>query len=198
MFIFICNLYFSYTKPIVKDGIEDMFNNPEVALNKNQPHLTVPRQVIKLKEITQRILSAVNGADSNRIDLEETSGDGSGSGVGSGSGQGSGSGVMPVTVQPTTMQATTDMDNNVETRPTPPRFFETSTMGNMIPDNDDTHDVNDPQNTAHSDDTYLPPKDPPVVQISRGRGGATSLTDSCNVCLLLFAMFLSLSLFLSK
>ena len=187
-----------------------MFNNPEVALNKNQPHLTVPRQVIKLKEITQRILSAVNGADSNRIDLEETSGEGSGSGVGSGSGDGSGSGSgRPVTFQPTTMPSTTEFDNNVEeARTTPRRVFETSTMGNNIPAADNTHNGNDIQKTDDTDDTNNTDNtnntddtqenndtNNPQLQKSRHPNSANSLTESFTVCLLLLTISM---LFISK
>ena len=173
-----------------------MFNNPEVALNKYQPHLTVPRQVIKLKEITQRILSAVNGADSNRIDLEEASGEGSGSGVGSGSGDGSGSG-RPATFQPTTMQPTTEFDNNVEeARTTPHGVYETSTMGNNIPDADNTHNGNDVQNTQNTGDTEENnDTNNPQLQKSHGYNSASSLTESFTVCVLLLTMSM---LFVSK
>ena len=96
------------------DGIPGMFLNPEVHLNISDPKITIKTQVIRLKEITQRIQNAVYGADSNRIDIEE------GSGQVEGSGSGSGSGVKPTdspTDEPTRIPPgvpTTQPDNVVE------------------------------------------------------------------------------------
>ncbi len=121
----------------MKDGIDGMFKNPEVHLNITDPHLTVTRQVIKLKEITQRITLAIGGSDSNRVDLEEGSGEetSSGEGVisGSGSGDGSGSGVAPTTwPQPLPTTGTEIINNNVFDDTTP-AYPTTKTMGNEIP-----------------------------------------------------------------
>eukprot|EP00794_Sanderia_malayensis_P011301 gene11301-12483_t len=114
----------SYMHPVVKDGFEEMFQNPEVHLEIKEP---VPRQVLKLKDITQRILMAINGADSNGVDQEDGSGD-SGEGSGGGSGDG-GSGSGDGTTDPGSGQLTTpwpavvststitDINNNVETDP---------------------------------------------------------------------------------
>ena len=174
----------------MKDGIEDMFNNPEVALNKNQPHLTVPRQVIKLKEITQRILSAASGADSNRIDLEETSGEGSGSGVGSGSGEESGSGTpAPVTDSPVVFPPTTEMDNNVETRPTPRHYIRT-TMGNFIPQDEDKFNQNGGQGNGAEEDRR--PKIKIDKSVSDRQNSARSLTGSYLMCMLILTVCLPL------
>eukprot|EP00795_Rhopilema_esculentum_P016511 gene16511-7932_t len=137
----------SYKKPVVKDGVDGMFKNPEVSLDKKDPHLTVTRQVIKLKEITQRILSAVNGADSNQIDLEESSGDGSGYGSGSGSGGGDGSGVKPTGWTRTQPATYTDVINTIEDKKTPPSS-PTPTMGNTIDENDKKPDENNSENSA--------------------------------------------------
>lgn len=182
-----------YSKPVVKDGIEDMFKNPEVALNKNQPHLTVPRQIIKLKEITQRIEMAVNGYDSIHIDIQGTSGDGSGSGTNSGSGINSGSGEL-TTTQPRTKRPTTDINNYVEVRTTQRPTFETSTMGNKIPGADNTNVNNYDQNGSANDPQGTNDVRVPIVDRSRGGNSACSLTGSCVSCVFLLTIFLSLFL----
>lgn len=166
-----------------------MFKNPEVALNKQQPHLTVPRQVIKLKEITQRILSATDGADSNRIDLEETSGEGSGggSGVGSGSGDGSGSGAQTTRQPRTTIETTTEMDNNVELPATTRRVPFRTTMGNDIPD------WNDGGNTIGDNGANLP-----GVQKSKDPNSARLLTSSYGYVTFMSILSLSFTLLLWK
>ena len=132
----------SYMKPIVKDGLEGMFNNPEVRLNITDPHLTVTRQVIKLKEITQRVISATNGADSNEFDLEGSGegsgGEGSGGCSEAGSGgsgcSGSGSGDKPTPWPQTVPTTGTDIiNNNVgEGDDTTPFYPSVTTMGNEI------------------------------------------------------------------
>lgn len=160
-----------------------MFKNPEVVLNKNQPHLTVPRQIIKLKEITQRILSAANGADSNRIDLEETSGDGSGggSGFGSGSGDGSGSGVEATSQPRTRAPTTTEMSNEVEQHTTKFPRFRTTTMGNFIPganDNSGKPSDDHPNQSVDQPKSSDQSKNANVQKSSKGNS-AHSITCSC-------------------
>ena len=172
-----------------------MFKNPEVALNKNQPHLTVPRQIIKLKEMTQHIEMAVNGYDSIHIDIQGTSGDGSGSGSISGSGTSSGSGEL-TTTQPRTKRPTTEINNYVEVRTTQRPAFETSTMGNKIPGADNTNVNNDNQNDIAADPQDTNDVRGPALDMSRGGNSACSLTGSCVSCLLLLTIYLSL--FLAK
>lgn len=167
----------------MKDGIDGMFRNPEVPLNITDPYLTVTRQVIKLKEITQRILSAANGADSNTFDLEEGSGEtsGDGSGVGSGSGEGSGEILIPTQRPRTNPPISTDIiDNGVEVKKTTPFRPPTTTMGNVIPHNDGP-EIFGPNDSGNGAEVKK------AVGVNP-RGSATSLLASYGLNFLIFAV----------
>ena len=168
-------------KPLVKDGIDGMFKNPEVPLNITDPYLTVTRQVIKLKEITQRILSAANGADSNTFDLEEGSGKASGDGSGVGSGSGEGSGEIPTQRPRTNPPVITDIiDNGVEVKKTTPFRPPRTTMGNVIPNND-RPEILGPNDIGNGAEVKK------AVGVNP-RGSATSLLTSYGLNLLIFAV----------
>ncbi|KAL4635940.1 glypican-1-like [Arapaima gigas] len=68
-----------YLPQVMRDGLANQINNPEVEIDITKPDMTVRQQIMQLKIVTNRLKNALDGND---VDFLDTSDDISGSGSG--------------------------------------------------------------------------------------------------------------------